>query len=328
MKIKKQVDIELQPIIGYLLSVQTDPFPQYILKKEILQENPTAADIEAIRSSKWYKHLADEQWKDGSWGRFHSMDASIAKKQKFVSTEAALGRMKELSLSKDDPIVTKCAQIMERYIRGEETWTDHIEKHKDNGKGHMFCRPFLTAARLNMIDPENPVIKPFRDVVSKTLNTAFVSGHFNEGFWEQKVNEYQVPSITSPGSFYGSMLLQNTDSIDDDLQRHWLDYIWNRKNGIYYLSSVPPAEKQFLEDKRFSQWLSTLELLSGFSLFSEFMKNDVFGYLLGEVNRLMNNDVELPLAHPISGHYTESWRDKTARKNDMILRILRVLAKC
>ena len=81
---------DLQPIIDYLASVIADPFPRYIFKKEILRETPTEADIEAIHASKWYRQLADEQWDDGSWGRFHSMDSRIAAKQKFVSTEAAL----------------------------------------------------------------------------------------------------------------------------------------------------------------------------------------------------------------------------------------------
>jgi len=35
---------------------------------------------------------------------------------------------------------------------------------------------------------------------------------------------------------------------------------------------MPPADKRRIEDKRFFEWLSTLELLSGFSLFPEFMK--------------------------------------------------------
>ena len=83
------------------------------------------------------------------------MDSSIKCKKKFTTTESALGRARDLSLTKDDLMIEKCIGIMERYIRGDETWTDNVEKHKDNGKSHMFYRPFWTAARLNMFDPKN-----------------------------------------------------------------------------------------------------------------------------------------------------------------------------
>ncbi|HHW22998.1 MAG TPA: hypothetical protein GXX26_08980 [Clostridiaceae bacterium] len=95
---------KLQDIIDYLLSVVEDPFPRYILKKEILKETPTTEDINAIHMSKWYKQLADEQWEDGTWGRFHSQDSKAAIKQKFVTTENALGRARQLSLTRVAPI--------------------------------------------------------------------------------------------------------------------------------------------------------------------------------------------------------------------------------
>jgi len=66
---------DIQAIIDYLVPVIADPFPRYILKREILREIPTAAEIDAIHSLKWYRQLADEQWEDGSWGRFHSQDS-------------------------------------------------------------------------------------------------------------------------------------------------------------------------------------------------------------------------------------------------------------
>ena|GEM_PF-610552 len=324
--------IDIQQIVGYVSENIHDPVAKFIFTKEIAKKDSASPDFinayEQLKQSKWYGQLADEQEKNGSWGRFHSMDTSAKCKKKFATTESALGRARELSLTKDDPMIEKCIGIMERYIRDDETWTDNVENHKDNGKSHMFCRPFLTAARLNMFDPQNLVVKPLRNVVVQTLKKAFETGCFDEKFWMQKVKEYHVPNIVAPGSFYGSMLLQNSNCMDDALQRHWLEYIWNIKGGIYYLSSVPPAEKQFLDDKRFDQWLGTLELLSGFSLFPEFVKSDVLAHLICETARLMTDEVNLPPPHPVTGHYAESWRDKNAHKNDIILRIARILVKC
>ncbi len=48
----------------------------------------------------------------------------------------------------DDPVVAKCIRLMGRYVREEEAWPDYVEKHKDNGRSFIFCRPFLTAVNL------------------------------------------------------------------------------------------------------------------------------------------------------------------------------------
>ena len=318
--------IDIQQIIEYLSENVSDSVPKYILTKEIYKKAPTSSEyINAyndMTQSKWYRELADTQWADGSWGRFHTQDYKLPKKQRFI-TEGMLIRSRTLSLSKDDPMIAKCIKIMERYVRGEETWTDSIEKHKDNGKSHMFSRPFMTVAHINMLDPENPVVKPLRNVVVETLKTAFESGDFDEDFWNQKESEYHVPGIVRPGTLYGSMLLQNTDCMDDILQRHWLDYIWNPSGGIYYVSSVSPADKQNLEDRLFAQWFNSLEVLSGFSLFPDYMKDDVLPHLLTEVERLIKGDVVCNL----TCRYADNYRDKNKRKTDIILRIARLLVK-
>lgn len=265
---------------------------------------------------------------NGTTARGEDFTVKIQKQKrnkKFVTTESAIGRARGLSLSKDDPMIAKCIKIMERYVRGDETWTDNIEKHKDNGKGHLFCRPYMSSAAINSFDPNNPIIEPLRENVVETLRTAFAKGSFDENFWEQKVKEYHVPSIAAPG-MYSAMLLRNTNCMEDKLQRQYLNYIWNMKNGIYYVSSMPPTDKRYLEDRRFFEWFSTLELLSGFSLFSEFMAGDILTHLMNETKRLINDDVTIPASYNV--RYSESWRDKNARKNDMILRILRILKKC
>lgn len=319
---------DLQCMVEYMKEVSKDPFPRYILKKDILKEIPTPSDIDEIHGSKWYRQLVDEQWEDGSWGRFHSMDSSIAAKQKFVTTEGALRRAYELGLTKDDPVVCKCIKYMERCITGEETWRDHIEKHHDNGRGHMFCRPYMTAANLNLFDPDHEMIKPFRNNVVETFRSAFISGAFDELYWDQKVSEYHVPSVAHPGNAYSIMLLQKSDCMEDELQRQVLSYIWNNKAGIYYICDFAPSFKYSAEDKKFTVWLSSLELLSDFSLFSERMREDVYTHLYQEGICMISNDVKLPPAHPITGHYAEGWKEKGVRKNDLILRILRILRKC
>jgi len=246
-------------------------------------------------------------------------------KKKFVTTESALYRAYELSLTKEDPMIAKCIKLLERYVRGEETWPDWVEKHKDNGRGHMFGRPYGSAARLNMFDPENPAIQPLRNNLAAALEITSKNNFSCENIWKQGADEYYIARIATP-SMYSALLLQNSRCMSDELERQYLDYLWNKKDGIYYVSSVPPANKQYIENRLFLQWISTLELLSGFSLFSEFMKKGALPHILNEIDRLMNGSVDI--SHIKTGRYADSWRDKNKHETDLILRLTRLIIKC
>ncbi len=304
---------DAQKVIDYLLSAVSDPFPRYILKKEILRETPTAADREEIYASKWYLQLAEEQWDNGSWGRFHTQNTKATVKQKFVTTEHALNRARDLSLNKEDAVVQKAIGLMERYLRGEERWMDNIEYHgqpktPENACGWDVGFKILIAARLSIFDSINPLLRTYREICVQKLSTAFTG---------------DIPEE----DFCSIWLLQNNDFLREDLQRKYLSWIWNRKGGIQYVTNIPPWDKRSLEDKGFIQWFTGLENVSDFSLFPEMMNKGISTHLLNEINRLMTDDIKLPAAPPIVGHYCESWAGGTARKNDMFLRILRMLIK-
>ncbi|MDF2872217.1 MAG: hypothetical protein K0R05_3792 [Anaerocolumna sp.] len=321
--------ITTQQIIEYLSEHVTDPVPEFIMQKEIYKEPAESPGYKnaynQINYSKWYRELADEQWEDGSWGRFHTQDSKAANKQKFVTTETALRRALQLSLSKDDPIIAKCIKKMEQYVRGEETWTDRIEMHKDGGKSHLYCRPFLTAANISLFDPENLVVKPMREVFVNTLKISLSKGYFDEEAWIQENRNYRGPGLDGWNA-YPLMILQSAECMSDALQRQYLNYIWHRKGGIYYLPNFPAAEKKNVEDNNFYSWLFLLECLSGFSLFSEFMHDDVLPHLLNEINRIICDDVILTPTGNV--RYSESWRDKSNLKTDVILRIARIIVRC
>ncbi|HKL99493.1 MAG TPA: hypothetical protein VJZ06_06260 [Mobilitalea sp.] len=116
--------------------------------------------------------------------------------------------------------------------------------------------------------------------------------------------------------------------MDEAKQRVFLEYIWHRKEGIYYRTNSSSSDVEYLESKNFLAWLSGLEDLSNFSLFPEFMSKGTTSHLLNEIHRLMYHDVILPNTIPIFGHYAETWSKKNFRKSYMILRILRMLIKC
>lgn len=312
----------LSEIAEYLSSNMSDPVPRYILKKEIYEETLLDGEYAEVKKSKWYIQLEKEQGQNGAWGRFHTQDTKLKEKRVFVTTEAALKRASELSLGKEDPMVHKAIGLMERYIRGEEMWTDAIEKH------YHFEVVFraLIAADISVFDPYNPLVAEKKRVCAENMSKAFAGGSFDENVWEQE-NTRSDEILLRAYMAYTILLLQNNPFLTIDTERKFMDYICYREKGIYYRTGFAPADVRSVESKQFIHWLSGLECLSGFSLFPEFMAEGAYGHLLGEIYRLMDGGVCLSAAPQVFGHYCESWKERNSRKNDLILRILRLLKK-
>lgn len=314
---------QLLEVIKYLNENMSDPVPKYILQKEILRNSSNKSDNNMLKESKWYKQLATEQWENGSWGRFHTQDTKSQLKQKFTTTEAALRRARELSLEENDEIIFKTIQLMERYLQGQEEWTDTNENHY----GFQVAFRTLIAANLSLFDPKHPLVQKKKEICADNLSKAFKNGTLDEDIWENE-NRISNEILLKPYMVYIIWLLQNNDYLDKAKERDFLEYIWNRKEGIYYCTNGPLSGIEFLESRNFLTWLSGLENLSNFSLFPEFMSLGTSSHLLNEIHRLMYDDVLLPKTGPIFGHYSETWLNKIFRRNDMILRILRILMKC
>ena len=313
----------LQDIIDYLNENISDPVPKYILNKEIIRNSLNESENNKLRETKWYKQLADEQWDNGSWGRFHTQDTKSQLKQKFSTTEAALRRARELSLGENDVMINKSIQLMVRYIQGQEEWLDTNENHY----GFQVAFRTLVAANLSLFNPKHPLVQKKKEICADNLSKAFRNGSLDEDIWE-KENRKSNELLLKPYMVYIIWLLQNNDFLDTAKERDFLEYIWHRKDGIYYCTNCPSSDIYFLESKNFLTWLSGLENLCNFSLFPEFMSMGTTNHLLDEIHRLMYNEVSLPKVSPIFGHYSETWSNKLSRKNDMILRILRILMKC
>lgn len=315
--------LELQDIIDYLNENMSDPVPKYILSKEIIHSSTSVSEINKVKETKWYQQLAAEQWDNGSWGRFHTQDTKSPLKNKFVTTEAALRRARELSLDKNDEMVHKTIQLMERYLEGQEKWLDVNEHHY----GFQISFRTIVAANLSLFDPKHPLVQEKKEVVAAHLSKAFIDGFLYEDIWE-KENRNSNEVLLRPYMVYIIWLLQNNDFLDKANERDYLKYIWYRKEGIYYCTNGPLSDIHFLESKNFLTWLSGLESLCNFSLFPEFMSMGTSNHLINEIHRLMYENVSLPKTSPIFGHYSETWSNRISRRNDMILRILRVLIKC
>ena len=332
--------ITVQHITDYLSTHVTDPVQKYILVKEIYNRGPSSPEYvnayNDLKQSKWYRELADDQLDNGSWGSYHGGAKKTQKGFKFGGTEPALRRARELSLTKDDPIIAKALRIMVKYATREIPYPDGIEKGKDKGKGRYYTIPFEIAASINVFDPDNPVVQPLQNVIVENYKAAFTCGGFDLGIYHQAVREYRAPGMFEPGNPFDIYLVQNGDCLGDTLQRQYLDFIWSGKARNVYVTSIAPTALQHLENKAFIPWLVKLEILSPLTLFPEFIKDSVLPHLLNECDRLIYDDVVLPnspsghgttCSHTVNGRYAENWRDISKRKTDMILRIARILVK-
>lgn len=312
---------ELRNVVDYLEEKLSDPIPRYIFKKEILHENVEELK-ETVRDSKWYKQLKAEQWENGSWGRFHTQDTKMANKQKFVTTESALRRAKELSLEKEDEIVHNAIQLLVRYINDEEDWLDVEEHHY----GFRTALKAMMAANISLFEPRHPLVQIRKKVCAQNIAKAFANDSLDEDVWENE-NRKSDDILLRSYMLHVIWLLQNNDFLDMETEQKYLDYIWNREEGIYYCTSFPLYKPQTLESKQFLYWLSGLESVCDFTLFPEYINREIYGHLLGEINKLMNGDTMLPDMKPIFGHYAESYRDREMKKSDLILRMMRILVK-
>ena len=315
--------VNLQGVIDYLNENMHDPVPQYILKKELIHGSSKEVEYNKLRGSKWYQQLAVEQWENGSWGRFHTQDTKSQLKQRFPTTESALRRAREVALDRNDPIIAKAFQLMERYLLGQEDWLDTKEHHY----GFEIAFRTLVAANLSLFDPKHSLVLTKKERCAHNLSKAFLHGSLKEDIWEEE-NRKSNEILLKPYMVYIIWLLQDNDFLDEAKQRAYLAYIWNRTEGIYYRTNSPSSAIEYLESKNFLTWLSGLEELSNFSLFPEFMGMGTSKHLFNEIHRLMDHDVTLPNAAPLYGHYAESWTKKNARKNDLILRMVRILNQC
>lgn len=313
---------QLKEVIDYLNENMHDPVPKYIIEKEINRSLLTESE-KKLKESKWYKQLANEQWENGSWGRFHTQDTKSQLKQKFVTSESALKRARELSLDKNDGMIYKAIQLMERYIKGQEEWTDVNEQHY----GFQIAFRTIIAANLSLFDQKHPLVQEKKAICAENLFKSFINGSLNEDIWEEE-NRKSNDILLRPYMVYVIWLLQNNDYLDKAKERDFLKYIWYRKDGIYYCTNGPLSDMESLESKKFASWLSGLENISNFSLFPEFMNMGTTKHLLNEIHRLMHSGVILPNTSSVFGHYSETWSKRNNRKYDMILRILRILIKC
>jgi hypothetical protein len=316
---------KINKYVNFLLDNTPSPFCDYIICKELLKldEKTVRDSYEWAKRFNLYAEISDEQLPDGSWGGFEDMIAEQAKGRHFKTTARAMQRMLDLSLDISDPMVLSTVEICRKYASGEVPFPNIWGK---NNWGKPIGTRHSVARWLSYFDPGDINVAKLRGSFAERLKTVCGQGYFNEDIWNET-------DFISPGSGVFSYdklyMLSSGDCISEELQRIWLKYEWNSK--LWY-NGILPSEIKTPDEPSFNFWLVRLEYLRNFSLFGEFMAEKTAPYLYGLCERLsdIGDDICIKTNNYFyrQGQYTESPRNKQHKKNDLLLRIIRLLNKC
>ena len=309
-------------IANNILKQNPDPVVKHILIKNFLKEK----NNEYLYQSKCYRQLKEEQNSNGSWGRFHSENTKI--NSIFRTTEKAIDRCISIGIGKNDPILKKAKNYMERLLKKEEKIQDWSEK---NDRWETGVEMFI-AGTLSLVDPENPILD---DIFKKWLQItqiAFKSGQYQHGDDKQAhkvINgiSCEIQYLALNNKYAISILAGRSKEIQADLRKKLIKWIWNKEKGIGYLRDFQLCSFHKVDDKYIvDTWFNAIDIISNFKTWKVVCK-DFIDYL---INRKTNNslwDFGKRATQNIIFPLSENWKKKKNRIFDYSTKVLLLLDK-
>ncbi len=280
------------------------------------------ANAEAMRASRHYLPLANEQREDGGYGRFHSMDSLDKTSRQFRTTEQAVQRMRDLMLPSEDPVVLRVQSSLLGYADGSLAYSDRIERHPDFdiALGSMAA---ANAAALGSTDARVEQRKAVCAQYVAAAAEAIASGGDYESAWRASALERHDLAL-KPETIHVLWLLWQNPYLEEEAEHQFLRYLWDR--SIYYTPGIPAREKRFADSAQFARWLFVLEQFSGARTFPRLMReHHTNEFLEQEALRLIGGLAEPYPNGELLGRYQEGKRTKPGLIWDTVLRIARLL---
>lgn len=318
------MNLKIISYINFLLDKNPSPFCDYIICKELLRydEKTVQDSYEWAKRFKLYTELSDEQLPDGSWGGFDTRNTVQSKGRHFKTTAQAMLRMLDLALDLNDPMVKLTVELCIKYLSGETPLPDTFGKNNDSAPV-IIRRSILHW--LSHFETDNNYIIEFRHSVAERLTKSCEKGYFDKDLW----NQLDINQDISLYSYESVYMLSAGDCINKEVQRIWLTYEWNKP--LWY-NTTKSSDLMTPDQPEFHFWLKRLETLKHFSLFQEFMAEKTTPHLFALCDRLSDMNDDIPIFtnnyNYHYGQYSESPRNKQQKKNDLLLRIIRLLDKC
>jgi len=318
---------EIESLGEQLLARTHQPVPRFRLLRDVIGESEKSESFQsahqALQSSNWFLELVRSQHPDGSWGRFHSRNSAL--KLRFPTTELALYRARVLGLSKQDDLICRSLQLMEEMLQGKTGWQDPPEKHE----GWPINTRFITAGTLTMFDPANTLLTPLAERWGNVVNATFAGGSYDAE--AERGAHMTINGIHTRGKYLKLAGLYPLVSLslpairlDPDTEKALIDWVCEKKDGIYYVYGAEMLEPPPMRDPHFQSWLNGLELICRFQ-HGRAVCAPVLNWLWQE--RAVDGcwdfgtAAKRDLAFPLS----ENWKNETDRKVDCSISVLSLL---
>lgn len=274
------------------------------------------------KNGKWAGEIIGLQKEDGSWGYFHSLAATAAKKQ--ITTEQALRRLSRLGFTKDDEVIKKALNYLNDCLMRNNTIPDRMEKGID---WDIFTNLMLAVGIRNFTH-ENTIANDIAKKWRLVANSAFEKGKFDQTEYDKAWKDILKPKnrhIIKLEYYYPVLLLAG--EIDTGIEKAYYDYIFGSEKGYYYghegsLTNLP--EK--FQSKQASRFLAAIELFSAHP--NNYCKEKlqfVAKWLQKNKNDNGKWDMGAEVKDGIYFPLSNSWRTPEARENDCTYRIQNLL---
>ncbi len=239
----------------------------------------------------------------------------------------AIQRLLVLGLDRDSQVISRCVAFMLDVLAGRQTWSDPPEKHE----GWPVNIKFITAGTLAKIDSGHPAlqesIRKWVEIVERT----FLPGSYDEGAERQAHRD--VNSIRTKGKYlklasqYPLWLLTSGGAhLSARTEKLYLDWIWNKPDGIYYVYGSCLASTPDILSKEFTSWLDALELFSRFPAGWAYVRSAI-NWMWEQRDRDGLWDFGPHARASIYFPLSDSWKKSLDRKVDCTVRVLSFLRK-
>jgi hypothetical protein len=338
--------IELDMIEGIaktILDADPDPVVRLRLLRDVLKQPLDNVEVKQAQrnlpKSRWVQELEREQWRDGSWGRFHTMDTKV--KQRIATTEYGVNRAIALGLDTSHPVLQKNVKYITYILDGTLGWPDWREVSWGQSWWDTGVQ-LIAAATLAQIQPTLKILDAVWDLWYRIVNRVFPSGQYNreceiEAHLELRginnISQYAKKSITKRGGlnsfnkYHVALLGSRAGRLPYQFEKAYFSKIWNQ--GIGYLGVPPTMSPVHLLKKTpfyFEAWLSSIESLTPFRSWRTHANKPV-DWLWEQRSEEGGWDFGSKSSRSTYFPLSESWRKRRNREFDWTTRILVLLRK-
>ncbi len=277
------------------------------------------------RNGKIAQSIIELQNDDGTWGyEFHSL--ALPNKNKPLTTEQALRRLKILGFTIDDAPIRKVVDCMTACLRGERKIDEYWEKTLD----WELYNKLMLSTWIRIFEPDNDVALDFAEHWANIMEKTFAGGVYNDRAYKQAYMEefYHNAKGTEAihfVTFYPMNLLQGL--LSEETESRMLDYVINYETGIYYvygkrISELPEA----FESVETSRYLAAIDILAGYK-----QAKDKLGFVVEWLEQHKDEngqwDIGAKAKDNVYFPLSDSWRTAEYRKADCTEKILSILQK-